>query len=168
MQINKKCTIFTAVLIFVVMTLPGCWSGNESKSKSFYVINVLDKANFDDCRIAGSINVPFEEITKFAQGINKDAEIVLYCANYMCTSSGQAAVQLGQMGFTKVWAYEGGTAEWYQMKDQTRYPLEGACKASYLNAPNNKPEEHDTGVPVICAQELYEKMVAHGMLAKQK
>ena len=131
------------------------------------MINVLDKASFDDCRIAGSTSVPFEGVANFAQGLSKDTEIVVYCANYMCTASGQAALQLKEMGFTKVWAYEGGTAEWYQMKDQTRYPLEGSCKASYLSAPNNKPEQQDEQVPVISVQELYEKMVAHGMLAKQ-
>ena len=65
--------------------------------------------------LQGSINVPFEEVETFAKDLDRDAEMVVYCANYMCTASGAAAQKLKEMGFENVWAYEGGTAEWYQM-----------------------------------------------------
>ena len=54
-----------------------------------------------------------------------------------------AAQKLKEMGFENVWAYEGGTAEWYQMglKAEGKYPVEGTCQASYLSAANEKPAQ---------------------------
>lgn len=164
--------------LFFVMTaltlLPACWPFNRSinaQNKNFYLINVLDKAAFDDCRIAGSINVPFDQVESFAQKLDKNTQIVVYCANYACTASGQAAKQLKNLGFQNVWAYEGGTAQWYQLGRQhaQKYPIEGACKAGYLNAPNEQSqEEEDSSVPVITAQELYDKMLANKLISLDK
>jgi len=157
------------VLAAIMALLPACWGKKEEAQEGggkLYVINVLDKQSHSDCAIAGSINVPFEGIAAFAQKLDKNVEIIVYCANYMCSSSGAAAKELQNMGFQRVWAYEGGTAEWYQMnrKETGRYPVQGACKASYLSAPNAKVV-HDDGVPVITAQELRDKMVANGLIS---
>ena len=123
--------------------------------------------NYEDCRIAGSINVPFEDVETFAKDLDRNAEIVVYCANYMCTASAAAAQKLKDMGFANVWAYEGGTAEWYQMglKAEDNYPVEGSCQASYLAAANEKPAHAESSVSVISAEELHEKMMAHGLIA---
>ncbi len=160
------------VLIGVIALLPACWSFDkkEAKKESLYVLNVLDKEDYNDCRIAGSKNVPFNDVKDFAKNLDKNTEIVVYCANYMCSSSGSAAQQLKELGFQNVWAYEGGTAEWYQLglKEGGKYPVEGSCKAGYLSAPNDKPaHDENMTVPVISAQELHAKMVSHGLLAAQ-
>ncbi len=79
----------------VLALLPACWpfskksSTERTQQQSLYVINVLDKESYEDCRIAGSINVPFEQVETFAKDLDRTAEMVVYCANYMCTASWQ-------------------------------------------------------------------------------
>lgn len=124
------------------------------KKSGLVVINVLDKALYDDCHIKGSVHVPFESIEKYAQQFDPEqVEIVVYCSNYFCTSSGYACKLLKDKGFKHVWAYEGGIAEWYQMG----FPVEGACQQAYLSkkiAPLAQDESQDT----ITVHELLMKM----------
>lgn len=168
-KVRTSYLIITGLIVGIVF-LPACWPFGTlgNKSKDFYIINVLDSESYQDCRIEGSINVPFDKVENFAKNLDRNTQIVIYCANYMCSASASAVQKLQEMGFKQVWAYEGGTAEWYQMglKAEGNYPVQGACKASYLSAPNEKPEESETKFPVISAQELQEKMITRGMLRK--
>lgn len=171
MIINKKQMVMAFMLTGALALLPACWPFGKKveteENQDLYVINVLDKNNYEDCRIAGSINVPFEEVETFAKDLDRKAEIVVYCANYACTASSAAAQKLKEMGFETVWAYEGGTAEWYQMGKQVegKYPVVGACQASYLSAENNQPANPEAAsVPVIDAETLREKMCARGLI----
>lgn len=127
-----------------------------SKRGGLVVINVLDKEPYDDCHIKGSVNVPFTQLSAYAQNLDPEtAEIVVYCSNYMCSTSGHACKQLMKMGFKHVWAYEGGTAEWYQMG----LPVEGPCKNSYLTQKMTPPpHDGESTVAVITAQELAKKL----------
>lgn len=138
--------------------LPGCWKSGDTdiqeEGKRLYVINVLEKNLYNDCHIKGSVNVPFEQVKTFAQKLNKDAHIVVYCSNYRCTASGSVVKMLGKMGFEHVWAYEGGTAEWYQ----NGLPVEGVCKQAYLQKVIEPAGHTANAVPIITAQELKQKM----------
>ncbi len=171
MILNSKQFLLAVFSLLSLPFLPACWPfGKKSEQKpKFYLVNVLDKSAFDDCNIEGSINVPFEDVEKFAQGLDKDAEVVFYCANYMCTASGASAEKLKQMGFEKVWAYEGGTAEWRQLglaeEGKGKFPVRGVCQAGYLNAPNEK-HEAPSSVPTLSAEELREKLKINGILAQ--
>jgi rhodanese-related sulfurtransferase len=175
MKTNPTQIVTALALTGILALLPACWPfdkktvpSNEAE-QSLYVINVLDKESYDDCRIAGSINVPFDQVETFAKDLDRSAELVVYCANYMCTASMAAAQKLKDMGFENVWAYEGGTAEWYQMnmKSEGKYPVEGACQASYLSAANEKPaDEGHPAVAIISAEELHQKMASRGILAQ--
>jgi rhodanese-related sulfurtransferase len=133
------------------------WMGEKKESSEalFVIVNVLDKKYFEDCRIKGSINLSMDELVPYAQkNWNKETEIVVYCANYKCTASGESVKALKEAGFNNAWAYEGGIAEWKQLG----YPVEGICKSGYL-ADYAKPEgyENEAGTPVISAQELKQK-----------
>ncbi len=171
MMIEKRQAISLISLISMLILLPACWPFDkvetEKRDEDLYVINVLDKESYEDCRIAGSINVPFDEVENFAKNLNRKSEVVVYCANYMCSASMSAAQKLKEMGFENVWAYEGGTAEWYQLglKAEGKYPIEGTCQASYLSAANERTSNEPTVVPIINADELHEKMVARGKLS---
>lgn len=169
-MMNKKQVVAVALLSGVLALLPGCWPFGkkevQEQKPTLYVINVLDKESYDDCNIAGSVNVPFQDVESFAKNIDRNTEMVVYCANYMCTASGAAAQKLKEMGFEKVWAYEGGTAEWYQLgKENGEFPVKGACAASYLTAANTKPAEETSDVSVITAAQLRDKMIAQGLIA---
>lgn len=144
--------VFTGALIVVISS---CWKG-ESKSellKGVVVVNVLEKENFDDCHIAGSINIPFMRIKdESSKKIDKGALVVMYCSNYMCGASSAARDLLMNMGYENVYVYEGGTAEWYQKG----FPVAGPCKKPYLNRVIPEPEKEEDYV--ISAEELKKKM----------
>ncbi len=129
MKITQTFARITVLLAAIVL-LPSC--GWDSGSKpSFVLVNVLDKEFYDDCHIKGSINVPFENLESYALAhFDKDnTEIVVHCTNYKCTASGASWQMLHNLGFKKVYAYEGGTAE----AKQAGLPVAGPCKQAYLN-----------------------------------
>jgi rhodanese-related sulfurtransferase len=162
----KKNSLFILVVIVMSILLPTCSSRDScdcnhdepmmTKKTGLVVINVLNEELYNDCHIKDSINVPFESIEAYAQqNIDKDAEIVLYCSNYMCAASGHACRKLQQGGFTHVYAYEGGMAEWYQRG----LPVEGLSKRSYLNQEVNPPVHQEAEAPmIITIEELAKKM----------
>lgn len=117
------------------------------------VINVLAEENYQDCHIKGSIHVPYDELRDYAQNLNKNQEIVVYCAHYDCPKSKQAYELLQKMGFTNIAAYEGGIREWLQLG----LPVQGKCKADYLKEPNKKPQLQ-TKIKTVDAQELKKKL----------
>lgn len=92
------------------------------------VINVLESKFYDDCRIKGSINVPYNQLKERAQKWDTNKRIVVYCAHYQCSASRQAFKLLDEMGFVNVAAYEGGMREWFQKG----FECEGACHMDYL------------------------------------
>lgn len=142
--------------------LSGCFNGGDSTERSsaanssFFLVNVLDKEVFDDCRIKGSINVPYEEVKTYAvQHWDKNkSRVVVYCANPQCTASLEAAkILVNELGFNKnnVWAYEAGTAG--ALKEGLS--VEGPCKESYLKEYKAAPERHEEeGIQIISTENL--------------
>jgi rhodanese-related sulfurtransferase len=141
--------------------LGGCtspWS-QVSETQKMLVINVLDRALYDDCHIAGSIHVPFDHVEKYVQNMNKATEIVVYCSNYACTTSDYVARKLRDRGFTHVMVYEGGMAEWWQHK----LPTVGPGLQPYLTKYMVKGEESDaSSIPIISMHELAQKLNIDG------
>ncbi|UNE35735.1 rhodanese-like domain-containing protein [Vermiphilus pyriformis] len=146
---------------FIIIAIAGCKSSRYSCEPDLYVLNVLSKSLYDECHIKGSRHVSFDKLEEFAKSLDKNAEIVIYCSDYMCSASGLGCKKLIDMGFTKVYAYEGGMAEWYQ----NGFPVEGSCTKSkphsnsYLVKTNPKPLlDEKTSYPTISAQELRDKI----------
>lgn len=123
--------------------------GEVMAKKNLILINVLASDIYNDCHIAGSINVPYQKLEEHLKDINKDALIVVYCASYKCPLSKKAWKKLHDLGFNNSYAYEGGMAEWYQRG----YPYEGGCRLPYLQESYLKPEE-EKEVRTIAAPEL--------------
>lgn len=159
--IMKNLTSRFLVIMGLLVTLPGCSWMSNSKKQSMIVVNVLDKEMYDDCHIAGSIQVPFADVEKEAKNWDKSAKVVIYCSGYLCTASGHAARTLKKMGFTQVWAYEEGMAGW----KQAGLPTEGPCVLAYLDLPNEKLGNavHED-VTDISTQELFDLMKSEGLL----
>ena len=74
--------------------------------------NVLTDEYYHGERIPGSRRVPLDRIGRFVAGMEKDREIIVYCANYDCPQSHMAAEKLAAFGFTNVLVYAGGLQEW--------------------------------------------------------
>lgn len=158
-MLNLNRLNFVAFVVVCGLFLPGCWpfGSNQTASKpELVIINVLDKADYDDCHIAGSINITFDEFESKIPSLNKNNEYVIYCADYMCMSSGFCAKLLKDAKFEHVWAYEGGMAEWFQKG----YAYEGPAQAEYLTAESLDMSDDDDAkhVPVITAEELQAKI----------
>lgn len=159
--VNLKTTILRFSSFLFLFFISGCEQQPVSvEQQDLYVINVLDKAMYENCHIAGSIQLELEEVEAFVKNLKKNTELVIYCSNYMCSASGQIAKKLKNLGFTQVWAYEGGVAEWYQMG----LPVKGICSDTYLNKKMSKVEQEAEEFEAITAQELYEKMKNHHLL----
>lgn len=74
---------------------------------------VLDDrpATFGDM-IKGAIWVPYGKIAAWAEGRAKDEMIVIYCACHAEATSGRGVRELQTLGFTNVWALQGGLSAW--------------------------------------------------------
>jgi rhodanese-related sulfurtransferase len=64
--------------------------------------------------LPGAINLPHDEVDALAPELlpDKDAEIVVYCADGPCPNSGIASNRLVALGYTNVADYHEGKAEW--------------------------------------------------------
>lgn len=158
---NKSGLIFLSLIVFAQLFVSGCWN-NKTKDTELMVINVLDKQNFDDCHIAGSVNIPFEDLEKQLPSLNKEKHYVLYCSNYACMAAPAIAQSMQSLGFKHVSVYPGGIVEWYQKK----YPCQGPAKLEYLDEENEPLGDDDHGkVSLLTAEELKDKMQKFGLLS---
>ena len=89
---------------------------NGSEKRDFVLINVLAPEAFRKNHIRTSVNIPatlsdFEaQVERVAGG--KERPVVLYCANFECPASTDAAEKLDAAGFQHVYDYEGGAEDW--------------------------------------------------------
>ena len=89
------------------------------------VVEALPAEYFEQGHLPGAINIPHNEVRDLAPGLlpDKDAQIVVYCANEPCPNSGIATHVLRKLGYTNVRDYEAGKAEWVE----AGLPLEQAA-----------------------------------------
>ena len=134
----------------MVLFFVGC----GEKKTNFYLVNVLEKELFDDAHIPGSINVPFQELIKQANGWDRNAEIILYCSNTMCLASGEGVKQLKALGFKNVRAYEEGIAGWFQDGNS----VIGSREEEYLKyKTGDEPVINDYTITTLELKELLKK-----------
>ncbi len=94
---------------------------NGDSKEGVALVNVLGGDMFEMKHIPHSINIPVDEIDRFEKRFDKDKDIVVYCASKDCDASPRAAEALSERGFSNVYDYEGGVADW----EQARQPLAG-------------------------------------------
>jgi rhodanese-related sulfurtransferase len=85
------------------------------KKEPFKLWNVLTKEYYKaDKNIPGSKWFPADTLTReiAEKNAKKDETVVTYCGGVKCPSSRQAAEKLVSVGYTKVYAFEGGLEEW--------------------------------------------------------
>ncbi|HSW75901.1 MAG TPA: rhodanese-like domain-containing protein [Candidatus Saccharimonadales bacterium] len=156
----KNSKFFFSLIVFATIFLSGCWKSAQEESK-LVVINVLDAANYEDCHITGSINIPFENLEDRMKSLNKKDRYVLYCSNYACTAAPFAANMMKEAGFEHVRYYHGGIAQWYQKG----LPYTGKAQMEYLKEENEPMEDDDhKGVKSVTFDELKSEMIAAKLL----
>jgi len=81
---------------------------------STVLVEALPAQYYRKAHLPGAINVPHDEITERASAAlpDKDAFIVVYCANTECRNSAIATQQLTQLGYHNVHEYVEGKQDW--------------------------------------------------------
>jgi rhodanese-related sulfurtransferase len=148
---NKGISFILSGLVICVLT-SGCWSSNK-KARGPLVINVLDKALYDDCHIPGSIQVDFDRVESHLKNTPKVREIIVYCSNSMCTASHFVVQKLLDVGYTNAKVYAAGMAGWFL----AGYPVEGPAQAPYLKKALPIADEAHA-FPTISTKELAERL----------
>ena len=167
-MMNRLGVVVTMASLLIVA---GCWfkkdATADTQEPKLRVINVLDASLYNDSHIKGSEHVNFFELAEKVADWNKNTPIVVYCSNYACTASGDAVRQLSALGFTQVYAYEGGMAEWFQLSRGTPdrpadalYAIDESLPSAqgYLTVVMQKPEREVTDIKVVTAPELKQMM----------
>ena len=90
-------------------------------NEGFLLVDVLDKAAFEQDHIPGARNVPldtlgFPQVVADKNAGSKTRRVVLYGAGTACENPAKAAKMLVADGFTNVVLYEGGLAAWNESK----------------------------------------------------
>jgi rhodanese-related sulfurtransferase len=91
------------------------------------LVEALSDQYYRHSHIPGAININYDEVDARAAELllDKEAEIVVYCASGPCQNSGIAADRLAALGYTNVRDYHAGKAEWIE----AGLPVEGEARA---------------------------------------
>lgn len=169
---NKKKLYFAIFSLFAIIILFlfflsrfGWFEKGRGYPVNLLLVNVLGPDEFKDAHIKGakgvlSINAPLETFDLLMKDWDKKVATIVYCSNYFCTASGEAALQLLKNGFQEVYAYEAGIAEWYQRG----FEIQGKGEKAYLKIEVKKPKEQKENVPLINSDEL-KKMIETATIA---
>jgi rhodanese-related sulfurtransferase len=84
------------------------------RGDEFKLVETLPAADFKKQHLPGAINLPVESIRELDPHAlpNKDAEVVVYCADSSCQASDIAARDLNVRGYQNVRRYVGGKQDW--------------------------------------------------------
>jgi rhodanese-related sulfurtransferase len=79
------------------------------------LVEVLPQQSFRTAHLPGAVNVPFDD--QFDLHIqdavpDRNIPVIVYCADRKCRLSPQAAEHLDRLGYTKVFDYKAGKADW--------------------------------------------------------
>lgn len=92
----------------------------KQSGEDFVLVDVLGEDHYEDEHIPGAINIPVDHIGEAAiERLDKSDKIVVYCANFDCGASPQAAEKLEDLGFEHVIDYEGGVKAWKEAGHDT-------------------------------------------------
>lgn len=82
--------------------------------RNVQLVNVLDEDHFEEAHIPGSMNIPLDQLEDEAdERLDRDQEVIVYCASEECGASDKAWELLDDMGFD-VKDYAQGTAGWQE------------------------------------------------------
>lgn len=84
------------------------------RGDDFVLLETLPAKSFANGHLPGARNLPVEEIGRRASELipSTDSEVVVYCASRSCDASAKAAKKLTELGFTNVYDYLDGKADW--------------------------------------------------------
>jgi rhodanese-related sulfurtransferase len=90
------------------------------------LVEALPEKYYADKHLPGALNLPHDWVDALAPKLlpDRNAEIVVYCANRQCQNSHIAAHHLSVLGYTDIAVYPGGKQDW----DEAGLPFESATE----------------------------------------
>jgi rhodanese-related sulfurtransferase len=85
------------------------------EKRDITLVDVLPPDEFREFHLPGAINVPLgPDFEKHIQEHFPDEfqPIVVYCHDHECSASPKAVEQMNQLGYQKIYDYEGGKMDW--------------------------------------------------------
>lgn len=78
------------------------------------VVEALPEKYFAAKHLPGARHLPHDQVDALAASVipDRNAEVVVYCANRRCQNSHVAAHRLGVRGYANVSVYAGGKQDW--------------------------------------------------------
>jgi rhodanese-related sulfurtransferase len=80
------------------------------------LVEALPEEHYASSHLPGALNIPKDQVDGLAPRLvtDKNAEIVVYCANTECDASTQVAERLVELGYTNVSDFEAGKKGWLE------------------------------------------------------
>jgi len=78
------------------------------------IVEALPEKYYRHSHLPGALNMPHDRTREFAPALlpDKDALIVVYCANEPCKNSTIASAALEELGYRNIREYAGGKQDW--------------------------------------------------------
>jgi len=77
------------------------------------LVDVCPKEEYEQVHLAGATNIPLAMISRHtADRLAWDRPVIVYSRDWQCDLSARAAWRLASLGFTQVYRYRPGKAEW--------------------------------------------------------
>jgi rhodanese-related sulfurtransferase len=80
------------------------------------LVEALGPMYYDDAHLPGARNLPHDQVEELAATVlpDRDAFVVVYCANTACPNSAIASKRLVELGYTDVHEYVEGKQDWIE------------------------------------------------------
>jgi rhodanese-related sulfurtransferase len=109
------------------------------------LVEVLPPDEYEDEHLPGAINIPLKTLDgEMSRQLDRERPVIVYCYDYECDMSSRAASRLEGLGFSRVYDYVAGKADWGSFG----LPLEGTADSSTrvggvarADAPTCRPDE---------------------------
>ncbi|MCA9879203.1 MAG: rhodanese-like domain-containing protein [Thermomicrobiales bacterium] len=102
--------------------------GRLDRGEATTLVEALPEPYYRRAHLPGAINIPADRVTELAPRLlpDLDAEIVVYCADLACPSSGLVARTLQDLGYRSVREYAEGKQDWIAAALPTERGFPGA------------------------------------------
>lgn len=85
-----------------------------ASGKKHTIVEALPKRYYEAEHLPGAINIPHDAVPANVAGLipDKDAPVIVYCANTECRNSHTAAEAMRELGYRLVYEYTEGKKGW--------------------------------------------------------
>ncbi|MGE5222851.1 MAG: rhodanese-like domain-containing protein [Omnitrophica WOR_2 bacterium] len=139
------------------------------------LLEVLPKEEYERVHLAGAANIPLSRIDRTtADKLKWDRPVIVYSHSFLDDLSARAAWRLANLGFTQVFRYSGGKADWLANglpAEGSAARAAGAGDLADMDVPTCKPSERINAIRERVRKEgwnicvvVNEQVIALGLL----